>query len=79
MIRKSALFKLSKTETSAISIQEKTVLKKSEMCDPNDTVGKHKSDNSLRNLTEHQNSENLGFRGEKLSFGVTAIQNCNEF
>ena len=78
MIRKSALFKLSKTETSAISIQEKTILKKSEMCDPNNTVGKHKSDNSLRNLTEHQNSDNLGF--SRFSFGVTAFQkNCNGF
>ena len=75
MISKSAHFKLTKKETSTISIHEITVLKKSETCEPNDTVGKHKSDNSLRNRNELQNSKNLGFKGKKFSFGVTAIQN----
>ena len=38
MISKSAHFKLTKKETSTVSIQEITVLKKSETCEPNDTV-----------------------------------------
>ena len=80
MISKSGLLKLTKKENSIMSIREKTVLKKSEMCEPNDTVGKHKSDNSLRNRTVLQNSKNLGFSGKKFSFGVTASQNnCNGF